>query len=341
MSDSEASKKDGALIRPATGRAQSGDAPALFTEEALLRLEERLHAQRVQQEGRRFLEQDARSQRAGLPAGEPEPQEPADTRFALGLVDRQLEALCKESFDTRHHLLAPALARFRAKAKELTRHTRGRGLVQIVKELSVYLIGWRGYFGLDNWHPLRLRAIAWKQWKLGSTSSRPKIRTIGSSPSGRRQKLSLLVLIVGIAALGVSLKARTGGSTNAATNAASVDIEARGRTAYMPPDNHEPRQSFINVVKSPAASTVPSPPPDTHEPQSITNTGKSSTARVSLPPLPRDRPMNNRSKRKGPPHQLTLATRLPRGSDEIGQLIAKTVKPSTVTRSLPRAGLTP
>jgi len=45
--------------------------------------------------------------------------------------------------------------------------------------LSVYLIGWRGYFGfcqtpsvlreLDHWLRRRLRAIAWKQWKRGST----------------------------------------------------------------------------------------------------------------------------------------------------------------------------
>jgi hypothetical protein len=46
-----------------------------------------------------------------------------------------------------------------------------------VEELSVYLIGWRGYFGfcqtpsvlrdLDQWTRRRLRAIVWKQWKRG------------------------------------------------------------------------------------------------------------------------------------------------------------------------------
>jgi hypothetical protein len=327
---------DGALIRPATDRVQDGDSPPFFTEEALLRLEERLRAQRVQQEGWRFLGEDARSQQACLPAGESEPQEPADTRFAdptLGLVDRQLEAFRRESFDARHHLLAPAFARFRAKARELTRQTRGRDLVQIVKELFVYLMGWRGYFELDNWLQRRWRAIGWKQWKLGSKSSRPKIRAIGSPPSGRRQKLSLLVLIVGVAALGVSLKARTGGSTNAA----SVNIEGRGRTASVPPENPEPRQSFMNAVKSSAATTMPSLPPDNHVPQSITNAGKSSVASVSLPPLPRDRPANNRSKRKGPPHQPTPATRsLPRDNDEIGQLIMNAVKSTASPRSSPR-----
>jgi len=59
------------------------------------------------------------------------------------------------------------------------RRTRGRSLAQIVKELSVYLIGWRGYFGfcetpsvlrnLDQWTRRRLRAIVWKQWKRGPT----------------------------------------------------------------------------------------------------------------------------------------------------------------------------
>jgi RNA-directed DNA polymerase len=57
--------------------------------------------------------------------------------------------------------------------RELTLRTRGQSLAQIVKELSVYLIGWRGYFGfcqtpsvlreLDEWIRRRLRAIAWKR----------------------------------------------------------------------------------------------------------------------------------------------------------------------------------
>ncbi|MGY0574980.1 group II intron maturase-specific domain-containing protein [Bradyrhizobium sp. RDM12] len=61
--------------------------------------------------------------------------------------------------------------------RELTRRTCGQSLAQTVKELSRYLIGWRGYFGfcqtpsvmraLDEWIRRRLRAIAWKQWKRG------------------------------------------------------------------------------------------------------------------------------------------------------------------------------
>src|SRR5207344_559722 len=79
----------------------------------------------------------------------------------------------------RRRIAPQALARFKARVRELTRRTRGRSLVQIVKELSVYLRGWRGYFGfcqtpsvlraLDEWTRRRLRAIAWKQWKRGRT----------------------------------------------------------------------------------------------------------------------------------------------------------------------------
>src|SRR5271169_3251810 len=79
--------------------------------------------------------------------------------------------------EPRRRIAPQALARFKAKVRELTRRTCGRSLAQIVKELSVYLTGWRGYFGfcqtpsvlrkLDEWLRRRLRAIAWKQWKHG------------------------------------------------------------------------------------------------------------------------------------------------------------------------------
>jgi len=79
----------------------------------------------------------------------------------------------------RRRIASQSLARFRSRTRELTRRTRGKGLQQIVKELSAYLIRWRGYFGfcetpsvlreLDQWTRRRLRAIAWKQWKRGRT----------------------------------------------------------------------------------------------------------------------------------------------------------------------------
>lgn len=79
--------------------------------------------------------------------------------------------------EPRRRIAPQALARFKAKVRELTRRTGGKSLAQIVRELSIYLIGWRGYFGfcqtpsvlraLDEWIRRRLRAIAWKQWKHG------------------------------------------------------------------------------------------------------------------------------------------------------------------------------
>jgi RNA-directed DNA polymerase len=79
--------------------------------------------------------------------------------------------------EPRRRIAPQAIARFKARVRELTRRTGGRSLAQIVKELSVYLIGWRGYFGfcqtpsvlrkLDEWLRRRLRAVTWKQWKHG------------------------------------------------------------------------------------------------------------------------------------------------------------------------------
>jgi RNA-directed DNA polymerase len=77
----------------------------------------------------------------------------------------------------RRRIAPQAIARFKARVRELTRRTRGASLEQIVKQLSIYLVGWRGYFGfcqtpsalrgLDEWTRRRLRTIAWKQWKHG------------------------------------------------------------------------------------------------------------------------------------------------------------------------------
>ena len=79
--------------------------------------------------------------------------------------------------EPRRRIAPQAIARFKAKVRELTRRTRGRSLPQTSKELSTYLVGWRGYFGfcqtpsvlraLDEWIRRRVRAIAWKQWKRG------------------------------------------------------------------------------------------------------------------------------------------------------------------------------
>jgi RNA-directed DNA polymerase len=79
--------------------------------------------------------------------------------------------------EPRRRIAPQAIDRFKARVRELTRRTGGRSLSQVAKELSRYLIGWRGYFGfcetpsvlyaLDGWVRRRMRAVAWKQWEHG------------------------------------------------------------------------------------------------------------------------------------------------------------------------------
>src|SRR6202171_1491073 len=81
--------------------------------------------------------------------------------------------------EPRRRIAPQAIARFKARVRELTRRTRGRSLAQTSKELSTYLVGWRGYFGfcpppsvlraLDEWIRRRVRGIAWEQRRRGRT----------------------------------------------------------------------------------------------------------------------------------------------------------------------------
>ena len=72
--------------------------------------------------------------------------------------------------------IAPkSVERFKQKVRSLTRRSPGKSLGAVVKTLSTYLRGWKGYFGycetpsvlgrLDGWIRRRLRAFIWKQWK--------------------------------------------------------------------------------------------------------------------------------------------------------------------------------
>ena len=74
--------------------------------------------------------------------------------------------------------IAPqALARLKARVRELTRCVKSVRLAHLVSALSRYLVGWRGYFGfcetpsvlrrIDQWIRRRLRAVVWRQWKRG------------------------------------------------------------------------------------------------------------------------------------------------------------------------------
>lgn len=73
--------------------------------------------------------------------------------------------------------LPTLLDTFKARIREMTCRTRGLSLMQIVEELTPYLLGWRGYFGfcqtprvlanLEAWTRRRLRSYLWRQWGNG------------------------------------------------------------------------------------------------------------------------------------------------------------------------------
>ena len=79
----------------------------------------------------------------------------------------------------RRRLAPSTVLRLKGKVRGLTRRTRGVSLETMVQQLSIYLRGWRGYFGfcqtpsvlthLDEWIRRRLRSAVWKQWKQGPT----------------------------------------------------------------------------------------------------------------------------------------------------------------------------
>ena len=92
-------------------------------------------------------------------------------------------------FGFTHHKTAPririhakSLQRFRRRVRELTKRTRGRSIVQIIRDLNESLRGWWGYFSLcetptaprklNAWILRRLRTYIWKQWKLPKTKLR-------------------------------------------------------------------------------------------------------------------------------------------------------------------------
>jgi RNA-directed DNA polymerase len=86
--------------------------------------------------------------------------------------------------------IAPkALLRCKQKIRELTRRTRGISLEQMLKELTAYLRGWKGYFGfcqtpsllqqLDQWICHRLRSMIWKQWTRGKQRRFRQLRQRG------------------------------------------------------------------------------------------------------------------------------------------------------------------
>jgi RNA-directed DNA polymerase len=81
--------------------------------------------------------------------------------------------------------------RFKRRIRKLTRPTKGTSIDKVIRELSVYLRGWYGYFrivdakrareNLDGWVRRRVRALAWRQWKTPQRREE-QLRTLGVSP---------------------------------------------------------------------------------------------------------------------------------------------------------------
>ena len=182
---------DGGLVGPSTeGTPQGGPLSPLLSNLMLDVLDREL-----EKRGHRFVRYAddcniyVRSRRAG------ERVMASVTRFlarrlkltvnaAKSAVDRPaVRAFLGFSFTSRRPLkrrITPqALARFKARVREITRRTRRVSLARLVAELSRHLVGWRGYFGfcetpsvllrLDRWVRRRLRAFVWRQWKRGRT----------------------------------------------------------------------------------------------------------------------------------------------------------------------------
>ena len=68
---------------------------------------------------------------------------------------------------------------FKQRVRRLTRRSGGRSLEEVVRQLRVYVLGWKAYFRLaqtpkvwrelDKWIRHRMRAIQLKHWKRAQT----------------------------------------------------------------------------------------------------------------------------------------------------------------------------
>ena len=84
---------------------------------------------------------------------------------------------------------AAAIERLKQRLRDITQRSRGRSLIEVVRELRDYVPGWKAYFRLaqsssdrrllDGWLRHRLRAIQLKQWKTARTAYR-EMRRLGA-----------------------------------------------------------------------------------------------------------------------------------------------------------------
>ncbi len=288
--DYDASKKEGALISPAVNRAQGGDLPEFFTEHAVLRLEQGLRAQREQQEGRLFAQQ--------APAAPAVPATPAAPAEHSNKFETQGPATPPASETVTAAQTPPreepdAASTRRGSSGALRDWLIVSARIEQIREnpplvpgdavrMSDDTAGIQEAKIQNEW----LRRVGDPRWQDDSFSNgaeRPKIGAEGPVPASywSRRKVGLLLcallLVVGAAVLGVSLKARTGGSSEAAR----VNIEGRGQTAPVPRDNHE----LAMVVKPAAKPALPPLSPAPPNEQSVKAQGPT-TPVASETPVP-------------------------------------------------------
>jgi len=98
--------------------------------------------------------------------------------------------------EARIRLAPKTVKRFKDRIRELTSRSRSMTMVERIKRLNDYLVGWFGYFGraqtksifgeLDEWLRRRLRQILWKQWKRSATRCR-ELRRLGLNERAARE----------------------------------------------------------------------------------------------------------------------------------------------------------
>lgn len=79
--------------------------------------------------------------------------------------------------EVRRRVADPAMRKYKARIRHITRRSGGGSIGQVVEDLQGYVPGWKGYFqlsqtpwefnALDQWMRHRLRALHLKQWKHG------------------------------------------------------------------------------------------------------------------------------------------------------------------------------
>lgn len=79
----------------------------------------------------------------------------------------------------RSRISSKSITRFKDKVREITKPTRRIKFVDLINELKIYFVGWKGYFNhaeikfelnrLDRWVRHRLRNFIWLQWRKCQT----------------------------------------------------------------------------------------------------------------------------------------------------------------------------